>query len=80
MENRFRMAVICPVCRETIRADGWTIDFTNPAGVVVLDLFACMEFECDCCGTVVYTGDVEQMYEYEEGNCGDEDSDDEEEF
>lgn len=67
MANKFRMAVTCPVCGETIKASGWTIDFENQEGVVLLDLFACEEFNCDNCGTVVYTGDVDCMYEYEDG-------------
>lgn len=67
MASKFRMAVTCPVCGETIVSDGWTVDFVNKEGVVLLDLFANEEFECEHCGTAVYTGDVEQMYEYEEG-------------
>lgn len=79
MATKFRMAVTCPVCGGTIKADGWTIDFTQSEGVVLLDMFACEEFECEHCGTVVYTGDVEQMYEYEEGQeCCEEDEDTEE--
>ena len=77
MASKFKMAVACPVCGEVIRSNGWTVDYTNPEGVVLLDLFECEEFECDRCGTVVYTGDVEQMYEYQEGNYGEDDMDDE---
>ena len=77
MASKFRMAVMCPVCGETIMDEGWSIDYTNPDGVVVLDMFADQEFECKRCGTVVYTGDVEQMCEYEEGNYGEDNMDDE---
>jgi len=78
MASKFRMAVTCPVCGETIKDDGWSIDFTQAEGVVTLDMFACQEFECERCGTVVYTGDVEQMYEYEEGDDPVDDDDEEE--
>lgn len=79
MANKFKMAVTCPVCGEIIVDDGWTVDFASPDGIVLLDLFECQEFECERCGTVVYTGDVDQMYEYEEGSedeSDDEDADD----
>ena len=78
MSSKFRMAVTCPVCDETILSDGWTVDFTQPEGVVTLDMFACEEFECERCGTIVYTGDVEQMYEYEEHEIEGQDEDEEE--
>ena len=79
MASKFRMAVTCPVCAATIKSDGWTVDFTNPEGVVLLDLFANEEFECERCGTIVYTGDTENMYEYEESECVDTLEDEEEE-
>lgn len=78
MSSRFRMAVTCPVCGEVILSDGLTVDFTNSEGVVLLDLFACEEFECEQCGTIVYTGDVEQMYDYEEHEIEWQDEDEEE--
>lgn len=80
MASKFRMAVTCPVCGNTIVSDGWTVDFTNKEGVVLLDLFADEEFECENCGTTVYTGDVEQMYEYDGGNRIVDDEEDEEEW
>lgn len=63
--NRYKMAVECPTCGEVVLGDD-IIDYTNPAGVVVLDLFACAKFECDKCGTLIITGDAESFYEYEE--------------
>lgn len=64
----FKLAVTCPICDEIIISDGWHVDSTLPDGVVNLDSFACEHFECENCGTVVYTGDVECMYEYETGD------------
>lgn len=63
--NRYKMAVECPTCGEVVLGDD-IIDYTNPAGVVVLDLFACAKFECNKCGTLIITGDAESLYEYEE--------------
>lgn len=63
--NRYKMAVECPTCGEVVLGDD-IIDYTNPAGVVVLDLFACAKFVCDKCGTLIITGDAESFYEYEE--------------
>lgn len=63
--NRYKMAVECPTCGEVVLGED-IIDYTNPAGVVVLNLFECNSFKCDKCGTRIYTGDVESFYEYEE--------------
>lgn len=63
--NRYKMAVECPTCGEVVLGED-IIDYTNPAGVVVLDLFACMSFRCEKCGTMIYTGDADSFYEYEE--------------
>ena len=63
--NRFQMAVICPVCSNAILASV-VLDETVRPGVVVLDCFQMELFHCEECGTKVYTGDVECMYEYEE--------------
>lgn len=44
------------------------VDFTVPDGVVNLDMFGCQCFECERCGTKVYTsGDISDMVEIEEG-------------
>lgn len=63
--NRYKMAVECPTCGEVVLGDD-IVDYTNPAGVIVLDLFACAKFECSKCGTLIITGDTESFYEYEE--------------
>lgn len=65
--NRYKMAVECPTCGEVVLGED-IIDYTNPAGVVVLDLFACMSFRCEKCGTMIYTGDADSFYEYEEAD------------
>ena len=65
---RFRMAVECPSCEELIVAAGYCMDYTTPEDdipIVTLNLFAMQTFTCDC-GTQVYTGDDDCMYEYEE--------------
>lgn len=63
-----KLAMTCPVCEEVIIQDGWCMDSTIPDKVVNLDMFAYQHFECENCGTNVYTGDVDSMYEYEEGH------------
>lgn len=63
--NRYKMAVECPTCGEVVLGED-IIDFTNPAGIVVLDLFACASFECEKCGTKIWTGDADSFYEFEE--------------
>lgn len=63
--NRYKMAVECPTCGEVVLGED-IIDYTNPAGVVVLDLFANSSFECEKCGTKIWTGDVGCFYEFEE--------------
>ena len=63
--NRYKMAVECPTCGEVVLGED-IIDYTNPAGVVVLDLFACTKFHCEKCGTDIYTGDADSFYEYKE--------------
>lgn len=62
---KYILAVTCPVCGKTIKDTGYSVDFTNEDGVVLLDMFANTDFECEECGTVVYTLDVESMYKYE---------------
>lgn len=65
----FKLAVTCPVCEEVIIQDsGWHIDSTLPDGVINLNSFSCEQFTCNRCGTIVYTGDIECMCEYEEGH------------
>ena len=73
--NKFIMAVECPVCGELAKADGMTVDFTSPEGVVCLNLFSQETFECDRCGTTIYTGDMEDAIDYEEAEDFDEDED-----
>lgn len=73
--NKFIMAVECPVCGELAKADGMTVDFTSPEGVVCLNLFSQETFECDKCGTVIYTDDMEDHLFYDEPE---EESDEEE--
>ena len=68
----FKPAVICPLCGETIVGDR-VMDFTNPDGVVLLNLFELTSFNCSKCGTSVYTGDVEEFCEVEEGEIPDDD-------
>jgi endogenous inhibitor of DNA gyrase (YacG/DUF329 family) len=63
--NRYKMAVECPTCGEVVLGED-IIDYTNPAGVVVLDLFACTDFKCKKCGTKIWTGDSYSLYEFEE--------------
>ena len=85
--TKFRMAVQCPKCDTLIVDNGYQVDFTTPNAdipIVTLDLFAMQEFECCLCGTKVYTGDADSMYEYEEcedeaeENCDEECCDEEE--
>ena len=64
--NKFIMAVECPVCGALAKSDGMTVDFTAPEGVVCLNLFSQEEFECDECGTIIYTGDMEDHLYYDE--------------
>jgi hypothetical protein len=64
--NKFIMAVECPVCGSLVKADGVTADFTAPEGVVCLNLFSQETFECDRCGTTIYTGDMEDALYYDE--------------
>ena len=64
--NKFIMAVECPVCGALAKTDGMTVDFTAPEGVVCLNLFSQEEFECNKCGTVIYTGDMEDYLFYDE--------------
>ena len=71
--STFRLAVTCPVCDEVIIQNGWGIDSTLPDRVINLDSFACEQFDCHNCGTIVYTGDVDCMYEYEEGFVNEDD-------
>ena len=73
--NKFIMAVECPVCGELAKADGMTVDFSAPEGVVCLNLFSQETFECDRCGTTIYTGDMEDAIDYEESEDFDEDED-----
>ena len=61
--NQYQLAVTCPNCDETILGN-IVADFTNPKGVVLLDMFAC---------ETVITGDADCMYEVEESNTDDED-------
>ena len=68
--NRYKMAVECPTCGEVVLGDD-IIDYTNPAGVVVLDLFACTAFKCEKCGTKIWTGDSYSLYEFEEAEEND---------
>lgn len=75
--NKFIMAVECPVCGELAKADGMTVDFTSPEGVVCLNLFSQETFECDKCGTVIYTGDMEDHLFYDEPEDEEDDEDDE---
>lgn len=63
--NQYQLAVTCPCCGETILGNV-VADFTNPNGVVLLDMFACEAFVCENCGTTVITGDADCMYEVEE--------------
>jgi predicted RNA-binding Zn-ribbon protein involved in translation (DUF1610 family) len=76
----FIMAVTCPLCGETIIDDGFVSDYSvepkNGIPVVDLSLFSCHEFICENCGTKVYTGDEESMYEYEEGEDPEDTDDD----
>ena len=58
MANSFIAAVTCPKCDKLIVDNGKTLDFTCDEGVVNLELFSQREFECEDCGTKVYTGDV----------------------
>ena len=64
--NKFIMAVDCPVCGRTVKADGLTVDFTADEGVVNLCLFSQQDFHCEVCGTDIYTGDMEDHLWYEE--------------
>lgn len=72
--TEFIMAVTCPICSETIiKNDGIVSDFTTPDSdipIVNLSLFSCTTFTCEECGTKVYVGEDECMYEYEEGDIG----------
>lgn len=77
--NKFIMAVECPVCGELVQSDGMTVDFTAPEGVVCLNLFSQESFECPRCGTVSYTGDMEESLYYDEPEDWDEDDDEYEE-
>lgn len=70
--NQYQLAVTCPNCDETILGSV-VADFTNPKGVVLLDMFACEAFVCEKCGTTVITGDLYSMYEVEESDTADED-------
>ena len=63
----FKLAVTCPVCGENIIQDDYHMDATLPDKVVNLDSFSCEHFECENCGTIVYTGDVDDICEYEGG-------------
>ena len=76
--NKFIMAVECPVCGELAKSDGMTVDFTAPDGVVCLYLFSQEEFECVACGTVIYTGDMEDHLFYDDPEGEEDDEDDEE--
>ena len=71
----FKMAVSCPTCDELVVANGYCRDYTTPdegIPIVTLNLFAMQTFKCEC-GTQIYTGDDESMYEYEEGSEHEED-------
>ena len=49
------------------------MDFTTPntdIPIVSLGLFSQSTFKCEKCGTTVYIGDEDNMYEYEEGDVG----------
>lgn len=70
----FKPAVTCPLCGKTIVGNR-VMDFTNPDGIVLLNLFELTSFHCERCGTSVYTGDVEEFYEVEEGEIPDDDED-----
>jgi len=69
--SKFKMTVGCPVCDELIVDDGIVVDFTTPntdIPIVSLGLFSQSTFKCEKCGTTVYIGDEDNMYEYEEGD------------
>ena len=70
--NQYQLAVTCPNCDETILGN-IVADFTNPKGIVLLDMFACEAFVCEKCGTVVLTSDSDTMYAIEESEIQDED-------
>lgn len=62
----FKISVSCPNCGNRIVQDGWMQDYSTDAPIIDLSFFACEQFECRNCGTTVYTGDEESMYEYED--------------
>lgn len=64
--SEYTLAVICPEC-ESVILGGRVRDMTNQNGVVLLDLFACESFQCESCGTIVYTGDTYSLYEWDAG-------------
>ena len=70
--NKFIMAVECPVCGEVVKADGLTVDFTADDRVVCLNLFSQQDFNCEACGTYIYTGDMEEQLWWEEAEDEDE--------
>ena len=65
---KYRKAVVCPCCDEYVTQEGYTEDFTADEMIVCLNDFSQEIFRCDKCGAIIYTGDMEDCIEYEDGD------------
>lgn len=53
---KYRKAVVCPCCDGYVTQEGYTSDFTSEV------------FHCKNCGATIYTGDMSDCIEYEDGD------------
>lgn len=64
---KYRKAVVCPCCGDYVVQEGYTADFTTNEMIVCLDDFSQEVFHCKNCGATIYTGDMDDCVEYEDG-------------
>lgn len=87
---KYKIALNCPNCRTLIVHPGWVADYGTDALIINLSAFECERFDCPHCGTTVYTGDADSMYEVEDPpedfvpeddeECWDDDDDEDEDW
>ena len=65
---KYRKAVVCPCCGDYVVQEGYTADFTTNEMIVCLSNFSQEVFHCKNCGAKIYTGDMEDCIEYEDGD------------
>lgn len=65
---KYRKAVVCPCCDRYVVQEGYTADFTTDEMIVCLNNFSQEVFHCENCGATIYTGDMDDCIEYEDGD------------